>query len=221
MSLPLVSPGVSLKRSLFWRPVSQTNTKASNRQLCVQSRRNYIAYKCVTGLWHGSIHRHSFAVVWHRHTESVSFNYRKNLKNYRKIGANKKIDFRFIYKFSKKTFYFEKNLGSLLPVTLSRKYVLRRTWITSSKEQIIIIITIIITVIVIIIIIQLTYSVERSTSWESNRFSASQEIPRSLPHLQVPATCPILSQLDPVHALTSHFLQIHSNIIRSSTAEFI
>ena len=43
----------------------------------------------------------------------------------------------------------------------------------------------------------LTYSMERSPSSEANRFSASQEIPLilmepedSLPHSQVPATCP-------------------------------
>ena len=72
----------------------------------------------------------------------------KNLKNYRKIGANKKIYFRFIYKFSKKNFNFEKNLGSLPPVMLSRKYVLRRTWISSSKEHIIIFIIIIIIIII-------------------------------------------------------------------------
>ena len=39
------------------------------------------------------------------------------------------------------------------------------------------------------------YSVQQSPSWEANRFSASQEIPRiesevSLPYSQVPATCP-------------------------------
>jgi len=40
-----------------------------------------------------------------------------------------------------------------------------------------------------------TYSIQQSPSWEANRFSASQEIPRilgnkgSLPHSQVPATC--------------------------------
>jgi len=34
---------------------------------------------------------------------------------------------------------------------------------------------------------------------------------------QVPATCPILRQIDPVHALTSHFLKVHLNIIIPST----
>jgi hypothetical protein len=43
----------------------------------------------------------------------------------------------------------------------------------------------------------LTYSMEQSPSWEANRFSASQESPQSLwnpkaslPHVQVPPTCP-------------------------------
>jgi len=35
----------------------------------------------------------------------------------------------------------------------------------------------------------------------------------SLPHSQQPTTCRVLSQIDPVHAPTSHFLKIHLNII--------
>ena len=69
----------------------------------------------------------------------------------------------------------------------------------------------------------LTYSMEQSP-WEANRFSANQENPRFLwnregllPHSQVPAPVPILSQIDPVHTLTSHFLKIHVNIILPST----
>jgi len=64
---------------------------------------------------------------------------------------------------------------------------------------------------------------EQSPSWEANLFSASQEIPRIVwnPKVHYPIhTCPPpvpnLSQLDPVHVPTSHFLMIHPNIITPS-----
>jgi len=60
--------------------------------------------------------------------------------------------------------------------------------------------------------------------WESNRFSASQEIPRILCNTNVhhrthksPPPVPILTQLDPVHNPTSLFFKIHLNIILTST----
>jgi hypothetical protein len=61
---------------------------------------------------------------------------------------------------------------------------------------------------------------EQSPSWEANRFAASQEIPRVLVNPRIyyrihkcPPPVPILSQLNPVHTRTSHFLKIHLKII--------
>ena len=72
-----------------------------------------------------------------------------------------------------------------------------------------------------------THSMEQSTSWKANRFLASQEIPYILWNPRVhyhthnsPPVVPILSQLEPVHAPTSHFLKIHLNIIPPSTSGF-
>jgi len=62
---------------------------------------------------------------------------------------------------------------------------------------------------------------QHSPSYEANRFSASQEIPRILRNQKVhcrihncPPPVPILSQLDPVHAPNISLLR--SNIILSS-----
>jgi hypothetical protein len=64
----------------------------------------------------------------------------------------------------------------------------------------------------------LNYSMEQSPSWEANRFTASQEIPRILWNPKVhyrtykypPPTVPILSHLALVHTTTSQFLKIHA-----------
>jgi len=61
---------------------------------------------------------------------------------------------------------------------------------------------------------------KQSPSWETNQFSASQEIPLILWNPKVhhhihkcPPPVPVLRQISPVHTPTSHFLKICLNII--------
>ena len=64
---------------------------------------------------------------------------------------------------------------------------------------------------------------EHSPSWEANRFAASQVIPRILRnpkfHYRIHKCAPplpILCQIDPIYASTSHFLKLNINIILPS-----
>jgi len=66
-----------------------------------------------------------------------------------------------------------------------------------------------------------TFSMQQSTSWVANRFSASQNIPCILRNPKVhyrshkcPPPVPVLSQLHQIRTHTSHFLKIHIRAVR-------
>ena len=66
---------------------------------------------------------------------------------------------------------------------------------------------------------------QQSPSWEATRFPGNQKIPRTFlnPKLHYrtqkwPSSIRILNQLDPAHIPTNYFLNIHLNIILSSTS---
>jgi hypothetical protein len=70
----------------------------------------------------------------------------------------------------------------------------------------------------------LTYSTKQSPTWEANRGLTSPEIPHILWNLKAyypihkyPPPVPILSNINTIHDLTSHFLKINFNVIFPST----